>query len=130
MFGYPILRDVFARFAPGENDSRFQHSDSSMGHLLPILGRLGLNGVNFGPTVMARDIRKYLPKARIDGCLAPFTFMRNNEQGIIEEVRRDCEAAKEIGGGVNIATAGSINNGSLLESMRLVMAVIQNYGRY
>lgn len=130
MFGYPILRDVFARFAPGENDSRFQHSDSPMGHLLPILGRLDLNGVNFGPTVMARDIRKYLPKARIDGCLAPFTFMRNNVQGIIEEVRRDCEAAKEIGGGVNIATAGSINNGSLLESMRLVMSVIQNYGRY
>lgn len=130
MFGYPILRDVFARFAPGENDSRFQHSDSPMGHLLPILGRLGLNGVNFGPTVMARDIRRYLPRARIDGCLAPFTFMRNDVNGIIEEVKRDCEAAKEIGGGVNISTAGSINNGSLLESMRLVMAVIQNYGRY
>jgi len=130
MFGYPILRDVFARFAPGENDSRYQHSDSPMAHLLPILGRLGLNGVNFGPTVMVREIRKYLPKARIDGCLAPFTFMRNNEQGIIEEVRRDCEAAREVGGGVNIATAGSINNGSLLSSMRLVMAVIQNYGRY
>lgn len=130
MFGYPILRDVFARFAPGENDSRFQHSDSPMGHLLPILGRLGLNGVNFGPTVMIPEIRKYLPKARIDGCLAPFTFMRNDEKKIIEEVKRDCEAAKAVGGGVNIATAGSINNGSLLESMRLVMTVIQNYGRY
>lgn len=130
LFGYPILRDVFAHFAPGENDSRFQHSDSAMGHLLPILGRLGLNGVNFGPTVLVPEIRRHLPKARIDGCLAPFTFMRNEEEEIIAQVRRDCEAAKATGRGVNIATAGSINNGSLLSSMRLVMAVIQNYGRY
>jgi len=129
-FGYPILRDVFARFAPGKNDSRFQHSDSAMEHLLPILGRLDMNGVNFGPTVMVRDIRKHMPNARIDGCLAPFTFMRNDAEGIIREVKRDCEAARETGRGVNISTAGSINNGSSLESMRLVMAVIQNYGRY
>ena len=130
LFGYPILRDVFAHFAPGKNDSRFQHSDSAMGHLLPILGRLDLNGVNFGPTVMVPEIRRSLPNARIDGCLAPFTFMRNDEADIIAQVKRDCEAAKECGRGVNIATAGSINNGSLLSSMRLVMAVIQNYGRY
>ena len=129
-FGYPILRDVFARFASGKNASRFQHSDSAMEHLLPILGRLNMTGVNFGPTVMVRDIRKHMPTARIDGCLAPFTFMRNDIEGIIREVKRDCEAAKETGRGVNISTAGSINNGSSLESMRLVMAVIQNYGRY
>ena len=129
-FGYPILRDVFAHFAPGENDSRYQHSDSAMGHLLPILGRLGLTGVNFGPTVLVPEIRRHLPKARIDGCLAPFAFMRNEEEEIIAQVRRDCEAAKATGRGVNISTAGSINNGSLLTSMRLVMAAIQNYGRY
>lgn len=129
-FGYPILRDVFAHFAPGENDSRYQHSDSAMGHLLPILGRLGLTGVNFGPTVLVPEIRKHLPKARIDGCLAPFTFMRNDEAEIIAQVKRDCEAARAAGRGLNVATAGSINNGSSLESMRLVMAVIQNYGRY
>jgi len=130
MFGYPILRDVFAHFAPGEKDSRYQHSDSAMGHLLPILGRLGLNGVNFGPTVLVPEIRRYLPKARIDGCLAPLVFMRNEEEEIIAQVKRDCEAAKAAGRGVNISTAGSINNGSLLTSMRLVMATIQNYGRY
>ena len=129
-FGYPILRDVFAHFAPGENDSRYQHSDSPMGHLLPTLGRLGLTGVNFGPTVLVPEIRKYLPKSRIDGCLAPFTFMRNEEEGIIAQVKRDCEAAKSTGRGVNISTAGSINNGSLLSSMRLVMATIQTFGRY
>jgi len=129
-FGYPILRDVFAHFAPGENDSRYQHSDSPMGHLLPTLGRLGLTGVNFGPTVLVPEIRKYLPKARIDGCLAPFAFMRNDEAEIVAQVKRDCEAAKMTGRGVNIATAGSINNGSLLSSMRLVMAAIQTFGRY
>lgn len=129
-FGYPILRDVFAHFAPNEGDKRYQHSDSAMGHLLPILGRLGLTGVNFGPTVLVPEIRKHLPKARIDGCLAPFTFMRNEEEDIIAQVKRDCEAAKATGRGVNISTAGSINNGSLLTSMRLVMAAIQNYGRY
>lgn len=129
-FGYPILRDVFAHFASDEKASRFQHSDSDMGHLLPILGRLNLTGVNFGPNVLVPEIRKYLPNARIDGCLAPFAFMRNDEKEIIAQVRRDCEAARENGYGLNVATAGSINNGSLLESMRLVMAVIQNYGRY
>ena len=56
--------------------------------------------------------------------------MRNEEENIIVQVRRDCEAARETGRGVNIGTAGSINNGSLLTSMRLVMATIQNYGRY
>ena len=72
-----------------------------------------------------------MPKTRIDGQLAPFTFMRNNEDDIIAEVRRDCEAAKENDlRGLNLTTAGSINNGSLLTSMRVVMAAIQKYGRY
>ena len=77
MFGYPILKRVFEHFSPDPDDKRYQHSDSAMGHLLPILGRLDLNGVNFGPTVMADEIRKHMPLARIDGRIAPFTFMRN-----------------------------------------------------
>jgi uroporphyrinogen decarboxylase len=78
-----------------------------------------------------QEIRKHMPRTRIDGQLAPFTFMRNNEADIIVEIRRDCDAARENDArGLNIATAGSINNGSLLTSMRCVMAAIQNYGRY
>ncbi len=123
MFGYPVLKKVFARFSPDPEDKRYQHSDSAMGHLLPILGRLDLNGVNFGPTVMAPEIRKYMPHARIDGCIAPFTFMHNDREGLISETKRDIEAGFACGG-VNISTAGSINNGSLLESMRLIMEVI------
>ena len=53
------------------------------------------------------------------------------EDDIIAEVKRDCEMIKASGTkGLNLTTAGSINNGSLLTSMRVVMAAIQKYGRY
>jgi uroporphyrinogen decarboxylase len=127
-FGYPILKKVFETVSPTDG-MRYQHSDSDMGHLIPILGRLNFTAVNFGPNIMVKDIRPYMPKARIDGCMAPFTFMRNDHEGIIREIRRDADAARGIGG-LNIATAGSINNGSSLESMRVAMHAIQTYGRY
>lgn len=130
-FGYRVLKRVFEKTAPNPEDSRYQHSDSAMGHLIPLLADFNLTGCNFGPTVTVQEIRKYMPKTRIDGQLAPFTFMRNNEDDIIAEVKRDCEAAKENDlRGLNLTTAGSINNGSLLTSMRVVMAAIQNFGRY
>ncbi len=131
LFGYPVLKRVFEYAAPNPEDNRFQHSDSAMGHLIPLLADFNLTGCNFGPTVTVQEIRKYMPKTRIDGQLAPFTFMRNVEEDIIAEVKRDCEAAKENDlRGLNLTTAGSINNGSLLTSMRTVMAAIQKYGRY
>ncbi len=128
-FAYPILKKVFDYCSPNEGDVRYQHSDSAMGHLLPILSELNLTGCNFGPTLTVEEIRKHMPKTRIDGQLAPFTFMSNDEEAIIREVRRDCEMAKEHRG-LNLSTAGSINNGSLLTSMRAVMHAIQKYGRY
>ncbi|MGM9653007.1 MAG: uroporphyrinogen decarboxylase family protein [Eubacteriales bacterium] len=130
-FGFPVLKAVFDKVSPNPGDNRYQHSDSAMGHIVPILARLNLTGCNFGPTVTVSHIRRYMPKTRIDGQLAPFTFMRNNEADIIAEVKRDCEMAREGDArGLNLSTAGSINNGSLLTSMRTVMAAIQNYGRY
>jgi len=72
-----------------------------------------------------------MPHARIDGCIAPFTFMRNEEENLIAEVKRDCENIRKTGTrGLNISTAGSINDGSSLQSMRVIMAAIQEYGRY
>ena len=131
IFGYPVLKQVFEHFSPNGGDTRYQHSDSEMAHLLPILGRLNLTGCNFGPTVLADEIRRHMPKTRIDGCIAPFTFMNNNPDEILREVRRDCEMIKKTGTrGLNIQTAGSINNGSSLESMRTVMYGIQLYGQY
>ncbi len=127
-FGYPVLKTLFDRYSPNPNDPRFQHSDSAMGHLLPILGRLDLTGVNFGPTVLVPEIRKHLPHARVDGCISPMTFMNNDAEQLTHEVKRDI-ADGLVHGGVNIFTAGSINNGSSLESMWLVMALIQQNRR-
>ena len=61
--------------------------------------------------------------------LAPFTFSRNDEEGIVREFLRDFAMARPKRGLV-FATAGSINNGSRLTGMRLIMAAIQRYGRY
>jgi Uroporphyrinogen-III decarboxylase len=130
-FGYPILKSVFDFTSPNSGDNRYQHSDSAMGHIIPILARLNLTGCNFGPTVTVTEIRAHMKTTRIDGQLAPFTFMRNNTADIIAEVKRDCEMAKinDIRG-LNLSTAGSINNGSLLTSMKTVMQAIQEYGQY
>lgn len=130
-FGYPVLKQVFEYFSPKDKDDRYQHSDSAMGHLLPILGTLNLTGCNFGPTVLVDEIRKYMYGTRIDGCMAPYTFMNNNMDDIISEVKRDCDMIRKIGTkGLNLTTAGSINDRSSLEGMRTIMHTIQNYGRY
>jgi uroporphyrinogen decarboxylase len=128
-FGYPILKAVFERSSPGPGDMRGQHSDSDMAQHLPALGRLGLTTVNFGPNLTVSQIREHLPKAVIHGQLAPFTFMRNEEINMVAEFIRDVEMAREKRGLV-FSTAGSINNGSRLSSLRLILAAIQEYGRY
>jgi uroporphyrinogen decarboxylase len=129
LFGLPILKGVFDVYSPGPDDMRAQHSDSAMAHLLPIIGRLGMTRVNFGPTVTVREIREHMPRAVIDGQLAPFTFSRNDEEGIVREFLRDFEMAREMRG-LRFNTAGSINNGSRLTGMRLMMSAIQHFGRY
>jgi len=129
LFGYPILKGIFDRYSPDAGDLRGQHSDSAMGHIVPILGRLNMTSVNFGPAVRVDHIRRHLPRALIYGQLAPFTFSRNDEAGIVAEFRRDFAQAKDERGLV-FATAGSINNGSRLTGMRLIMSTIQREGRF
>ena len=129
LFGYPILKGIFDRYSPDPGDRRYQHSDSAMGHIVPILGRLDLTGVNFGPPVLVEHIRPHLPHAAIHGVLAPFTFSRNDEAGIVRELLRDHGQAREQRGLV-FATAGSINDGSRLTAMRLIMSAIQHFGQY
>jgi len=123
------LKGMFDRYCPTPEDKRYQHSDSAMGHLVPIIGQLDMTGVNFGPTVMADHIRKWMPHAAIYGVLAPFTFMRNDKFEILRQFRRDFELTRETKGLV-FATAGSINGGSALTSLRLIMSAIQHEGRY
>lgn len=129
LFGYPVLKGVFERYSPDPGDMRYQHSDSPMGHLLPLLATLNMTGLNLGPTVPASAIRQHLPHAVIYGQLAPFTYMRNEAENLVLEFLRDFEMTRESRGLV-FATAGSINNGTRLTSMRLVMAAIQRYGRF
>ncbi len=128
-FGYPILKGIFDRYSPNPEDRRYQHSDSEMAHLLPVLSKVDLTGTNFGPQLTVTEIRQYLPRAEIGGQLAPFTFSRNEEVNIVAEFIRDYEMAGEKKG-LLFTTAGSINNGSRLSGMRLIMAAIQRYGRY
>ena len=129
LFGYPILKGIFDYYSPNPEDSRYQHSDSAMSHLLPFFEKLGMTGVNFGPTLTVSEIRKYCPKAVIHGQLAPFTFSRNEEVNMVCELLRDFEQAKEKRG-LLFSTAGSINNGSRLTGMRLLMAAAQLWCRY
>ncbi|HOZ47717.1 MAG TPA: uroporphyrinogen decarboxylase family protein [Candidatus Hydrogenedentes bacterium] len=128
-FAKPILEGIWNRYSPDPGDSRYQHSDSAMNHIVPILGSLGLTGANFGPTVTVAEIRQHCPKAVIHGAMAPFTYCRNEEENIVLEFLRDFDMARATRGLV-FATAGSINNGTRLTSMRLAMAAIQRYGRY
>ncbi len=128
-FSLPILKGVFERFSPDPGDMRGQHSDSDMAHHLPSLGSLGMTSANFGPTVEASAIREHCPGAEIHGQMAPFTYSRNEEERIVLEFLRDFEMTRESRGLV-FATAGSINGGTRLTSMRLAMAAIQRHGRY
>ncbi|MBI4979006.1 MAG: hypothetical protein HZC28_16120 [Spirochaetes bacterium] len=128
-FGYPVLKAMFSRYSPLPKDRRYQHSDSAMAHLLPLLGTLNFTGVNFGPTLSVNEIRAHMPNANIDGQLAPFTFSRNEEENIVLETLRDFEQSKAHRG-VMYTTAGSINNGSRLTGMRLIMSTLQNHCRY
>lgn len=128
-FGQPILKAVYDRFSPDPTDTRFQHSDSAMEHLLGELASTGMTRVNFGPTVSVKAIRQAMPNAVIEGRIAPFTLGRNDERAIVCEVLRDIEDARETRG-LCIATAGSIVTGTRLTGLRLVMATIQRYGAY
>jgi uroporphyrinogen decarboxylase len=128
-FAMPIHRAVMGTYAPASEHWRHQHSDSDMGHLLPLLSELNLSSTNFGPTLTVSEIRDHCPNAVIDGQLAPFTYSRNEEANMVAEFLRDFDQAREKRG-LNFTTAGSINNGSRLSGMRLLMAAIQRYGRY
>ena len=128
-FSLPILRAVFENYAPAPCDWRYQHSDSAMGHLVPLLSQLNFTQVNFGPTVTVAQIRHQMPRTVIQGQLAPFTFSRNNEVEIVTQFLRDFTMAGNERG-LLFDTAGSVNNGSRLTGMRLIMAAIQRYGRY
>ena len=128
-FCYPALKRVTDEFAPDPPDYRYQHSDSEMRHLLPILCKVNYHGVNLGPTLPATLIRESMPKAVIHGQVAPNTVRDQGFQAIIQEVKRDFEAVGKDGGLV-MTTCGSVSAGTTLESIRCFMWAVHEYCRY
>jgi len=128
-FCYPVMKRVMAEFAPLPEHYRFQHSDSEMRHLLPFLADYGLHAVNLGPTMPVQVIREALPKAVIQGQIAPMTLRNKGFDAIVAEVKRDFEAVG-ADGGLLVTTAGSIAAGTSLQSIREFMWAVQEYCRY
>lgn len=128
-FCLPVWERLAAEFSPGESDMRYQHSDSSMEHLLPLLAKLQLTGCNFGPTLSVQTIRRLMPATEIQGQIAPFTLRNGSAADVEAEVIRDWEGAG-ADGGLLITTAGSVAAGTSLESIRAWMECVDRICRY
>jgi uroporphyrinogen decarboxylase len=128
-FCYPAMRRIFDTLAPDPADDRFQHSDSDMEHLLPILARMNFKAVNLGPNTSVKTIRQFLPHTEIQGEVAPFTLRNKPAEAVIAEVRRDFDGAG-ADGGLLVTTAGSIAAGTKLEAIRTFMWAVHTYCRY
>lgn len=124
----PVLEKVLEAMAPG-NASRYQHSDSAMGHLLDFQSALGIRRVNYGPEVNAALIREKMPAAMIDGHVPPFLLRNGSPDEIRARILDDFEKAGQTGG-LTITTAGSLAAGTGVGRMRWMMQVVQDRCRY
>lgn len=127
-FCMPVLEKVLTELAPGEA-MRYQHSDSSMGHLLEYQRALGINVVNYGPDVDAALIREKMPAAMILGHMPPFLLRNGSPEEIKQRMVDDFRKAGETGG-LTVNTAGSLAGGTGVGRMRWLMQVVQEYCRY
>jgi len=123
------MKKVFDSFAPLPRDNRYQHSDSEMRHLLPILAQLNFHGVNFGPTIPAEVIRAAMPRTEIHGQIAPMTLRNGTFEDVVAEVKWDF-AAVGADGGLFVTSAGSVSAGTTLERLREWMWAVETYARY
>lgn len=125
---YPVLERVLNALAPGDA-LRYQHSDSSMGHLLDIQYELGIRAVNYGPEVDAALIREKMPEAMIHGQMPPLLLRNGSPDGIRRRVIEDFRKAG-ASGGLDVTTAGSLAAGTGVGRMRWFMQVVQDECRY
>lgn len=124
----PVLAKLFSEFAPNKEDNRYQHSDSNMQHLIPILRDLGVNAVNFGPEIHPATIRRLMPDAKIFGQMPPFILRNGKAEDIINIVKRDMQILKGDGNFVE-TPAGSVAAGTPVENIKVYMWAVQEYGR-
>jgi uroporphyrinogen decarboxylase len=124
----PVLVNLLDAMAPG-NASRYQHSDSAMGHLLDFQAVLGIQEVNYGPEVDVALIREKIPKAMIDGHVPPFLLRNGSPDEIKERILDDFQKVGGTGG-LKVTTAGSLAAGTGVGRMRWMMQVVQDDCRY
>ena len=125
---YPVLEAVLDALAPGEAP-RYQHSDSSMEHLLDFQYALGIRSINYGPEIDVRDIRLKMPDAMINGHMPPFLLRNAGPDEIRARVISDFEKAGATGG-LTVTTAGSLAAGTGVGRMRWLMLCAQRHCRY
>jgi uroporphyrinogen decarboxylase len=128
-FCVPVLERVLKALAPGETTYRYQHSDSAMGHLLDFQRELGINSVNYGPTVDAALIREKMPGAMINGQTPPMLVRNGAPEEIEARVISDFQKAG-AGGGLNVTTAGSLAAGTGVGRIRYYMQTVDQHCRY
>ncbi len=109
--------------------TRYQHSDSAMGHLLDQQYALGIREVNYGPEVDAGLIRAKMPDAWIRGQMPPFLLRNGSPDEIRARVAADFRKAGESGG-LEVTTAGSLAAGTGVGRMRFFMETVQELCRY
>ncbi len=127
-FCAPVLHRLFSTFAPNPEHRRYQHSDSEMRHIMPILHQLGVNVVNLGPTIHPLVIRKAMPDAEIHGQLPPMLLRNGTPEEIRDMVKRDIDAVGADGKLV-CATAGSMAGGTPMENFLVYMGAVAEFGR-
>ena len=124
----PVLENLLNAMAP-DNAQRYQHSDSSMGHLLDLQADLGIQEVNYGPEVDVALIRERMPNAMINGHLPPFLLRNGEPDEIKDRILDDFHKAGGTGG-LKVTTAGSLAAGTGVGRMRWMMQVVQDECRY
>ncbi len=125
---FPVLEQVLRAMAP-PGSRRHQHSDSAMSHLLDQQRELGINSVNYGPTVDAGLIREKMPEAVINGQTPPLMLRNDAPETIRARVVSDFEKAGATGGLI-VTTAGSLAAGTGVGRMRWYMKLVRDYCRY
>jgi len=122
-------RAWYDHFSEPGKDPRDFHSDSENTHMLDMLAELDLSSVNLGPTVDPAVIRKKLPGVVIRGQMPPFLLRTGTPEEVMARAQSDIE---KVGGdgGLVLAPAGSINDGTPHENVRAMMKAAEVYGRY
>ena len=125
-FEYPVLDRWYSEFCPNPEDRRYVHSDGNMSHLLDMLCQLGIRHVNLGPQVDLVALREAMPETVIHGHVPPFLVRNGTPEQIVASVAADFQRVGHDGGMV-IATAGSLNEGTLMENIRALMCAVAEY---